>query len=169
MDIKKDISERSTYFERLLEHIFISEMLQESLFKFHKYIDILKAEIDASGYDIVMECNSIIRHIQLKTSIKGASKAKINVNIALAEKPSGCIVLIEWYVENNSRILLNYLFFGNQPGNPLPNIHDHKTGKHAKANSQGIKTERPSSREIKINEFTRLANISDLYIALFGL
>lgn len=39
-------------YEQIIEHTFISEILQEAWFKYKKYIEVLYSEIDRSGYDI---------------------------------------------------------------------------------------------------------------------
>lgn len=166
-DFKTTLSTHSTFYEKLIEHLFISEVLQEMQFRFGQWPEILKAEIDVSGYDIVIECNNIIRHIQLKTSIKGALKASVNLNTALSEKPNGCAIWIEWQINEQNRAEMQYLFFGNQPGQPLPDILTHKIGKHSKANALGEKCERPSTRVVKKTEFRRMSSITELVQCLF--
>ena len=64
----EDTYRKSSFYEQLVEHVFISEVLQEVYFRFKKTVEVLQSEIDASGYDIVLECNGILRHIQLKTT-----------------------------------------------------------------------------------------------------
>lgn len=166
-DLKTTISTHSSFYEKLIEHLFISEVLQEMRFRFDRWPEVLKAEIDASGYDIVIESNNIIRHIQLKTSIIGASKTSIYLNAALSEKPTGCAIWIEWQINKQNRIEMQYLFFGNSPGQSLPDISTHTIGKHNKANTLGEKCERPSTRIVKKTEFSRLSNITELVQRLF--
>ena len=83
---------KSNFYEQLVEHVFISEILQEVWFAFGHTTEVLRSEVDSSGYDIVLECNDVVRHVQLKTSKSDAKRASQNVNIAIARKPSGCIV-----------------------------------------------------------------------------
>ena len=166
-DFKTTLSTHSTFYEKLIEHLFISEVLQEMQFGFGQWPEVLKAEIDASGYDIVIECNNIIRHIQLKTSITGALKASVNLNTALSQKPNGCAIWIEWQINEQKRVEMQYLFFGNRPGQPLPDILAHKIGKHSKANALGEKCERPLTRVVKKTEFTRMSSITELVHCLF--
>lgn len=146
----------SNYYEELVEHVFVSEILQESWFRFNKSVEVLHSEIDNSGYDLVLECNGIIRHVQLKTSIAGGRRSSVNINKGLVEKPSGCIIwIIRNYDEDRKRIDLEYLFFGNEPGCPLPDISDFKVSKHTKADSQGLKKERPMIREVPKSKFIK--------------
>ena len=166
-DFRTTLSTHSSFYEQLIEHLFISEVLQEMRFRFDQWPEVLKAETDASGYDIVIESNNFIRHIQLKTSIIGASKTSVNLNTALSEKPSGCAIWIEWQINKQNRIEMQYLFFGNLPGQPLPDISAHTIGKHSKANALGEKCERPAMRIVKKTEFCCLNSITELVQRLF--
>lgn len=166
-DFRTSLSTHSSFYEELIEHLLISELLQELRFKFNQWAEVLKAEIDAYGYDLVIESNGIIRHIQLKTSIIGASKSSVYLNTALSKKPSGCAIWIEWQMNERDRIEMQYLFFGNPPGQQLPDISTHAVGKHIKANALGKKSERPTTRIVKKTEFSRLNGITDLVQRLF--
>ena len=88
--------EHSSFREKLIERLFIGEMLKLSWQKDDCQLEVMKPEVDNAGCDIVLEENSVVRHIQLKTSKFGAKKSGQNVNIRLANKPSGCIVWIEF-------------------------------------------------------------------------
>lgn len=82
-----DVSLKSSFFEQLVEHTFVSELLQEAYYGSGELIEVLRSEIDASGYDVVLECRGIMRHVQLKTSRPGARAASQKVHRKLAEKP----------------------------------------------------------------------------------
>ena len=83
---------KSNFFEQLVEHVFISELLQEAWFRYGNTVEVLRSEIDTSGYDLLLECNNVIRHVELKTSGTEARRSFQNINMALAQKPSGCVV-----------------------------------------------------------------------------
>ena len=161
---------RSTFYEQLVEHVFISELLQEAWFGFKETIEVLRSEIDAAGYDIVLECNGILRHIQLKTSDVDARTAQQKVNIALTEKPGGCIIWV-FRTEDAAarRVALSYRFFGGDPGEPLPSLNDFRVAKHTKANAQGVKLERPAIRVIPKGKFIAIDNTRELLAKLFDL
>jgi hypothetical protein len=170
VDEKTESYVKSNFYEQLVEHVFISEVLQEAWFKFNQCIEVLHSEIDSSGYDLVLECNGIIRHIQLKTSIEGAKRSTVNINVALAEKPSGCVVWTTRHIDKEkNRISLEYLFFGGNPGEVLPGIDNLRITKHTKGNSLGIKKERPSIREIPKSRFMKIKDTSELLSRLFNL
>ncbi len=92
---------RSSFYEQLVEHVFISELLQEAWFRFHRVVEVLRAEVDASGYDIVLECEGILRHVQLKTSRTAARAGSQKVALALGTKPGGCVV---WILRSEGRL-----------------------------------------------------------------
>jgi hypothetical protein len=160
---------KSTFIEQLVEHVFISEVLQEVWYSFGKTVEVLRSEVDASGYDVVFECNDILRHVQLKTSMPNAKVAGQKVNLALAEKPSGCVVWIKRHEDDESRRMkLSYLFFGGKPRERL-SLAGFKVAKHAKANARGIKTERPAIRVVPKSQFEEILTTEKLVEQLFGI
>src|SRR5437868_10753075 len=89
-----DHSAHSSYREKLLEHLFIGEVLRFLWSQGVTTAEFLRPEVDSGGYDLVIACNSVIRYIQLKSSHRGAKTAKQNVNVRLGDKPSGCVVWV---------------------------------------------------------------------------
>ncbi len=161
---------KSNFYEQLVEHAFISELLQEAWFRYGKTVEVLRSEIDTSGYDLLLECNNVIRHVELKTSGTEARRSFQNINMALAEKPSGCVIwLLREEDEDTCRVVLRYLFFGNLPGEPPPSLEYFKTGKHTKGDAQGVKKERPLIRRVPKSKFSKLSGINELLGKLFGL
>jgi len=161
---------KSNFYEQLVEHVFISELLQEAWFRYSKIIEVSRSEVDASGYDLLLECNNVIRHVEMKTSIAGARRNSQKINAALSDKPSGCVVwIIREEDEDTCRVKLRYLFFGNSPGEQLPSLEYFKTAKHTKGNVQGVKKERPLIRQIPKSKFIELSGIKELLEKLFGL
>ena len=129
-------------------------------------MELLKPQVDDSGYDLVLEANGIVRHVQLKASYHGAATSRVNVHLALAEKPSGCVIWLRF--DEATLDLGPFLWFGGEPGAKLPDTSSFKISKHAKANAQGIKSERPSLRTIPKAQFTLLTSIDDVVARLFG-
>lgn len=156
---------KSSYREKLIEHLFISELLKKSWRSGNCALEFSKPEVDRQGYDIIAEENGIIRHIQLKTSHSMAKASKQKVHIALATKPSGCVVWI--FFNENTLELGPFLFFGGPAGEPLPNLDGFKIAKHTKGNAEGLKAERPSIRDVPKSRFTRYQTMDELYKRLF--
>jgi hypothetical protein len=126
---------------------------------------VLRAEVDCGGFDLVLECDGILRHIQLKASHKNAKTDSVRINIALSRKPSGCVI---WLFFDEATLEFSaFRWFGAEPGRQLPALGD-KIAYHSKANSKGEKTVRPNIREIKKSAFQPLNSIEEVADVLFG-
>ncbi|HSI34924.1 MAG: hypothetical protein ACAI43_24220 [Phycisphaerae bacterium] len=160
---------RSSFFEKLVEHVFISEVLQEAWYRFGEVVEVLRSEVDSSGFDVVFECNGVVRHVQLKTSRPGAKAASQKVNVALAAKPSGCVVwMMREEPKGACRMTLSFRFYGGAVGEGLPALGGFKVAKHAKGNAQGKKSERPNVRVVPKSAFRRVETTAELVALLFG-
>lgn len=156
----------SAFREKLIEHLFIGELLKLSWQRGDCSIETSRPEVDRAGYDLIAECNGHVRHIQLKGSFRGARTAIQKVSLSLAKKPSGCVVWV--YFDPESLELGPFLFFGGEPGEKLPDIESLRTARHAKGNAQGVKAERLNHRVVNKGRFTRIDSIEDLWHRLFG-
>jgi hypothetical protein len=107
-------------------------MLQEAWFRFGQTVEVLRSEVDASGYDVVLECNGVIRHVQLKMSRADSRAASQKVHLQLAGKPSGCIVWLIRHPGGDHRPRLTYRYFRGGPGEPLPSLDAFRVAKHVK-------------------------------------
>jgi len=157
---------RSSFREKLIEHLFIGELLKISWSRTEYSLEISKPEVDASGYDIIAEANGIIRHIQLKGSYAGASTSTQKVHTALCKKPSGCVIWITFHPE--SLELGPFMFFGNNAGEALPDLSNLRIAKHTKGDAQGVKAERPNIRVLNKGNFIKITSANELFDVLFG-
>lgn len=128
-------------------------------------IEVLRTEVDRSGYDLVLEANGILRHVQFKASHRLAKTAALTIHVNLLRKPSACVIWIQFDPE--SMELGPYLWFGGPVGERLPPLGD-VIARHSKANSEGFKGERPNHRIVKRARFEVLATIEDVARRLFG-
>jgi hypothetical protein len=78
-------SEHSSYREKLIEHLFIAELLKLSWQKGDCQLEVAKPEIDYSGYDLIIEANRIVRHVQLKAAYIGGKTSRQKVHTKLAD------------------------------------------------------------------------------------
>lgn len=156
----------SSYREVLLEHVFAGEIMRHLWLRGNIRIETLKPQVDDAGYDIVFEANGVVRHVQLKSSHSGSTTGDVKVSIHLTKKPSGCVIWV-WF-DPNTLCLGPFLWFGSEPGLPLPDISTFKVAKHAKGNAQGIKLERPNVRVIPKSRFESIVTIGELVTKLFG-
>lgn len=160
---------RSQYREKMIEHVFVAELWKEAWFRRQTVLEVLRSEVDGSGFDLLLEWGGIQRHVQLKASVKGGSTRHQNVNAALANRAGGCVV---WIVfdgnPSDGLTTLEYLFFGGTPGEDLPSLDIYKLAKHTKANAKGVKGERPSIRRLSRSQFTEIDSTAALFTTLFG-
>jgi hypothetical protein len=156
----------SSYREALLEHLFAAEVMR-SLWQNGIYrIEVLKPQVDDGGYDLVLEANGVVRHIQLKASHRVSSTRTVAINARLAEKPSGCVI---WVIFDPETLELGpFRWFGGAPGEPLPDIASFKLGRHARGNAKGVKAERPGVRSLPKTAFDTIQSLSELITRLFG-
>lgn len=159
-------SKHSSYREKLIEHLFIGELLKLSWQNGDCQLEVGKPEVDNAGYDVILEANRIIRHVQLKSSKRTATTSRQNVHVKLADKPSGCVVWI--YFDEESLELGPFYFLGGEPGHPLPSIDGAKVAKHTKGNRDGYKAERPSIRALNKGDFVRYETVGEIYAVLFN-
>lgn len=164
-----ETSLESSFYEQMVEHVFLSEVLQEAWYGFKEKVAVLRPEVDNEGYDLVLECHGVVRHVRLKTSKSDAKTASHNVHVALADKPSGCVVwLLRQEGSEDHRMTLMYRFFGSDAGERL-SLQGFKTAKHTKGNSMGEKKERPNIRAVPKVHFEEVENMRALLTRLFGL
>lgn len=156
----------SSYRESLLEHIFSAEVMRHLWLRGHIRIETLKPQVDDGGYDLVLEANGVVRHIQLKASHIGSSTRKAKVSMSLMKKPSGCVIWL-WFNEDTLQVG-PYRWFGNGPGRSLPDISEFPFAKHAKGDSEGTKFVRPNLRVVRKNQFEIINSIDELIYKLFG-
>jgi hypothetical protein len=155
----------STLRENIIEHLFSGEILRRLWQIGIVDAEILKCDFDAGGYDLVLTCRHVIRHIQLKGSRAGGARSEVNVNVRLSEKPSGCVI---WIVIDDDLNFKSFLWFGHQPGKPLPDLSEMTVVKHEKGNAQGIKALRPGHKLVKRNKFVPVETIDSLLSHMLG-
>jgi hypothetical protein len=158
-------SQDSSLREQALGHRFLAELLSLMWRDGRRDIEVLKSEVDRSGYDIVLEANGIIRHVQLKSSFIGSQVREVSVSTKLLAKPGGCVIWLEF--DPDTLAIKKYLWFGGAPGSALPDLGS-KVSRHSKANSKGQKLERPMHRVVGKGRFESLLDINLLVNRMFG-
>lgn len=157
-------STASSLREQYLEYGFL-DGLCKVMWKRGELMDVLRSHTDQSGYDLLLEACGLQRHIQLKSSYLGGKASRQNINVRLADRPSGCVVWI-WF-DPDTLEQVNFHWFGAAPGDPLPPLPERK-GKHTKSNANGIKAERPKIRVLNKGEFDKVLGFEALADRLFG-
>ena len=163
-------SRESSFREKLIEHLFVAELLKHSWRRTRErcgaLVEVARADVDRGGYDLIAEVGGCLRHIQIKGSVLGSTTAKQKVHIALAAKPSGCVVWV--YLNEQDWNLGPFLYFGAEPGRPMPPLGE-KVARHTKGDATGEKKQRPNMREVSKGRFRKLDTVQQLWEALFGI
>jgi hypothetical protein len=148
--------------ERIVEHVFIGELLRILWRRGITDVEILRPEFDASGYDVVISRGPVMRHVQLKTQAAG----KVSVGRALADKPSGCVVWIG--LDKDTLELGPYLWFGGAAGLPLPDISGYPNPRRPTHNAKGVRPVRKNHHVLPPSAFIKLKTVDDVAAQLFG-
>jgi hypothetical protein len=138
-------SQDSSLREQALGHRLLAELLSLMWREGRRDIEVLKSEVDRAGYDIVLEANATIRHVQLKSSFIGSQVREVSVSTKLLANPGGCVIWLEF--DPDTLAIKKYLWFGGNPGSALPDLGS-RVSRHSKANSKGQKLERPMHRVV---------------------
>lgn len=165
-NLTEDHSISSSVREKTLEHVFVGDCLRWLWNKGIRDSEVLRADVDAAGYDIVMDVGGVMRHIQLKASFNGSKTSSQKINARLCAKPSGCVV---WMGFDPETIKLGpFYWIGGAPGEPLLDMTHFKKAKHTKGNAKGVKTERPNIYVVNKGKFEKLETLDELLQKLFG-
>src|SRR5258708_31105018 len=97
-------------------------------------IEVLKSEVDRGGYDVVLESNRVIRHVQLKSSFRGSKVREVDISTKLLHKPHGCILWLQFH--NDTLAIERVHWVGRQRGNGQPGRGVARSP-HLKVNQQG--------------------------------
>src|SRR6266436_2643257 len=79
-----------------------------------------------------VESRGLTRHVQLKSSYRGARRAEVTASVRLLERPSACILWI--FFDPDTLSLGPFLWFGGDAGEKMPAMGD-KVAKHTKPNA----------------------------------
>src|SRR5438105_5564339 len=99
--------------EKLVEHVFLGELLRALWRKNIRDLEVLRPEVDSGGYDLALEYRGLIRHVQFKSSHREAKRSAVTANVKLLDRPSACMLWI--YFDPDTMLLGPYLWFGGAP------------------------------------------------------
>src|SRR5712672_730690 len=100
--------------EQALGHLFLGQLLAFMWRNGARDIEVLKSEVDRGGYDVVLEANGVIRHVQLKSSFRGSKVREVEVSTRLLRKPGGCVLWLEF--DRESLAIERFYWFGGKAG-----------------------------------------------------
>ena len=152
--------------EKLVEHVFLGDLLRGLWRRNIRDLEILRPEVDSGGYDLALECRGLVRHVQLKSAHRDAKRAAITANVKLNDRPSACILWI--YFDPDTLLLGPFLWFGGSPGEKIPPLGE-KIATHTKHNANGERSLRRGHRVVAKSDFARLETIDAVIQKLIGL
>jgi hypothetical protein len=151
--------------ENLIEHVFLGELLRGLWRKNVRDLEVLRPEVDSSGYDLALEFKGVTRHVQLKSSFTGAGRSDVTARVKLLDRPSACILWI--FFDPDTVTLGAFLWFGGAAGEKIPPMGD-RVAKHRKPNAMLEKAHRPAHGVIPKSRFERLDTIDQVIQRLIG-
>jgi hypothetical protein len=144
----------------IVEHLFVGELMALLWSRGIREIELLRAEVDCAGYDLVIGCRGIERHVQLKSRHSKAKTSRVDVHTGLCCKPSGCVLWITF--DENERKIGPFFWFGGPPGRPIPDL-----GERVASHTRKPKSERKAIRVVKRSRFEKLTSIEEVAERLF--
>jgi hypothetical protein len=157
-------STHSTLRERIVEHVFVGELLRELWRRGVTNVAVLRPEFDAHGYDLVLTREAIVRHVQFKTG-KSKEPGDVSVSLGLGAVPSGCVL---WIHIDEKLNLGPFYWFGGEPGEALPSMDGFKTPRRPTHNRKGERPERVNHRLVPKSRFREIDDVSGVLTKLFG-
>nr|WP_294850947.1 hypothetical protein [uncultured Sphingomonas sp.] len=150
--------------ERIVEHRFIADVLAGLWQAGRTDVEVLHAEFDRGGYDLVVDLGGVTRQIQLKCSHAQSTTAKVPVSRALSRQRSGCVL---WIVVDEGLSPIQYRWFGGKIGEKLPDLSAFPILKRTTFNSKGDRPNR-DGHNIPKRAFEVVPDIASLLVKLFG-
>ncbi|MES5814001.1 hypothetical protein [Pseudoxanthomonas sp. Soil82] len=163
----KALAERSSYVENVLRHALVASLssvvwLRDPLAS----LQVFNAEVDDSGFDIVLTLGKQVRYIQLKQAHSGKIPVHCSVRLSFSEMVGSCIVLMSHRSQDLS--LESFRFFGAGPGEPMSDIGDLRVSRSpGRRSAEGERKVRANYRDVPVRRFVGPLSASDLLDQLF--
>lgn len=166
-DYRTALATRSSYVENVLTHSMISALAGD-LWRRDPEIrmDILRTEVDESGFDLVLTMSGLARYIQIKQVNSEGRNKNFSVRADFALMPGSCVVVI---VHRDSDLHIEgYRFFGAAPNKAMPSVDAFNSSiLPGRRDKDGNRRVREHYRDIPGVRFTKLNSVSDLLDVLF--
>jgi hypothetical protein len=161
----QDAFRRSSYLERVLEFAFLGDLLRRLWSEGVRDVEVLRSDVDAWGYDIVLARGRVMRHVQLKASKRNGSTRTVPINGGLQDKPGGCVV---WMLYDAVSLQSGpYLWFGSPPADAPPAIRDLSRARRTTPDAAGSKPLRANTFLLPKARCERLDDLSQVAERLF--
>ena len=111
------LAHHSTFFENLLEHRFLFDLRRELVLReTPQLLNVLKSDVDAFGFDLVLSVGSRSLHVQMKTRSGSPPATSYTLSEGLWRLPNSCVIWMLYdaaLLEPTSYYLLGF---------PMPNM-----------------------------------------------
>lgn len=106
----------SSYFASLAEHVLLADLMTYGWYERGISLQVLRAEVDVAGYDVVLADDRVLRHVQFKAG----QRSPVPISLRLCEAPSGCVVWARLREPSDGwRPKVEYRYLGGAPGDRL--------------------------------------------------
>ena len=87
------LAHHSTFFENLLEHRFLFDLRRELVLReVPQLLNVLKSDVDAFGFDLVLSVGSRSLHVQMKTRSGSPPANSYALSEGLWRLPNSCVI-----------------------------------------------------------------------------
>lgn len=153
----------------IVETQFLSSLLQYLWSTNSPPSEVLHSMRDNGGYDLVIECNSVVRFIQLKSML---STRQVRVNARLLDREGACVVGV--LVAPETLRITGYRWIGwdAREAHASKIIGGGRSFQQAlslRRNADGERVVLPCTHIISPNDFSRVGSMDELAGRLFGL
>jgi len=166
MNDREFLSHKSLLIENFFRHGFLFELTQYLLLRNPPvFVTILNAEVDDSGVDLVLNCGSVTRHIQMKTLNKNHAPNPYHIAKTLFLLPGGCVI---WTIYDKEKLSISAYHIYGEKGNEKISPDKQQVGATRKKNGEVVS--RPGYVHVKTGEADRKGlKIGELADYLFDL
>jgi hypothetical protein len=164
---RKALAERSSYVENVLIHRLVSDLAGEMWRRDPMVpLHVFNAEVDDSGFDLVLGRGDLLRYIQVKQVHKLGRASKFSIRLEFARLPGSCVVVVV-HTEDTLHVD-HFLFYGGAAHVPMPSIASNRaTVSPIRRGSDGKRKTRENYRDIPRGRFRGPLNTAQLLDALF--
>jgi hypothetical protein len=156
----------SAYRHSMIEDALIVAVQRHFWLNSHQRVDVLRSNVNDSGYSVVLEAKGVSRHIKFVSTEQNGKRGHVDVNRALELKPSGCVVWL--FFDPETLDLGPFRFFGKAPGEALDPLWHFNDAVRATPNAAGDKPARPNLKRVGQKYFDKVDSLDDLILKLFG-
>lgn len=164
---RKALSERSSYIENVLIHQFVA-LLAGALWKRdpRAALTIFNAEVDDSGFDLVLGCGSMLRYLQIKQTHLLGRVQKFSIRQDFSQMAGSCVVVIVF--AEDTLTIDHFQFYGGRVDEPMPTIDKRRPSVvPGRRTADGSRKVRDHYQDIPRSHFERIESPIELLEHLF--